>query len=105
MLSPGKSRLFEPKDKWYNNLVYKWLNDENSEVDYYPWIGIQDKANEGEFVYDSSNVNVTFKNFYSGEPDGEEDENCVAMGYNSYGKWYDHPCADAKQFICEIPLL
>ena len=107
ILSPGKSRLFEPKDKWSNNLVYKWINTlyDNSEVEYYPWIGIHDKFNEGQFVYESSNATLIFENFYDGEVDYEDStENCVAMGYSSYGKWYAESCTEAKQFICEITL-
>ena len=48
---------------------------------------------------------IPFSEWLPGEPDGNEDENCIvqARGEQSPG-WGDRHCFDIKAFVCELPL-
>ena len=71
--------------------------------DSHAWLGLQDFAEEGVFVWTrtSQQPNPTFWN--SGEPeDAEGEEDCVGLEEDQ-GGWYDANCEDGRYpFICEM---
>ena len=66
---------------------------------YYAWIGLNDRAAEGKFVWASGQEN-SYTNWLGGQPDGGRSENCVYMWYDG-GVWFDYECNDRNPFICE----
>jgi hypothetical protein len=65
------------------------------------WIGINDRAQEGAFVW-SSGLPVGYTNWQSGEPDdagGNEDCGQINRYYPA-STWSDRPCDGAQPYIC-----
>ena len=95
------ARLFEPKSEKTNKLVF----EKSVEVfggEYRSWIGINDIAIDGEFVFESSGEKVSLflwhpKNIF------RSNEDCVMFGgpYNKE-KWADRPCNEIWYSICEF---
>ena len=89
-------RLYEPKNKIENDLVWKWMDliGANPYDGYDVWLGINDNAREGYWVYNSGGP-VNFTNFKI-DRDGYQwgqrgtGKNCVAMV--DYGEWLDTDC-------------
>ena len=88
-------KLFEPKSLEVNNEVNRLAKAQG--VTWAFWIGINDQINQGNFVYDSSNVPLVYENWNPGEPNGESREDCATLG----GKWFDVPCTWKRPFVCE----
>jgi cysteine-rich repeat protein len=66
------------------------------------WIGLNDKAIEGSFVW-SSGEPLSYTNWRSGEPnDSGGNEDCVEQRWSD-GKWNDNNCTQTRLFICEYP--
>ena len=66
------------------------------------WIGLNDIANEGSFVYNSDQSSISWANWRDSQPNnvgGGQD--CVAANRNGNGKWDDDKCDDLKSFVCE----
>ena len=93
-------KLFEPKSLEVNNEVNKLAKAQG--VTWAFWIGINDQINQGNFVYDSSNVPLVYENWNPGEPNGESREDCAVLGIDG-GKWYDVSCSTWMKlsFVCE----
>ena len=66
------------------------------------WLGANDEATEGNFVWMSSGNPVVFADWDFSEPsDNSGAENC-AVFFQSTKKWYDVPCSTPVQmFICK----
>ena len=97
------ARLFEPRSKATNKLV----SDKSKEVfngrhnNKFPWIGINDRNTESQFVYTSSGERIIISNWKSGEPNNYGgNENCVHFDFNEV--WNDDLCSKHFYFICEI---
>ena len=67
------------------------------------WIGVHDVNFNGQMVYDSTGVPITYDNWYEGEPNdfGSEDD-CAVTSVG--GEWNDLPCSETKSFVCETTL-
>ncbi|XP_041463722.1 tetranectin-like [Lytechinus variegatus] len=73
------------------------------------WINCNDKQTEEELICDvdgKGTLQSTTK-WLAGEPDGSEDENCVAIPVTDEigqmsGGWADAPCQDVFSTICQI---
>jgi hypothetical protein len=66
------------------------------------WIGINDIATEGNFVW-SSGISSSYTNWASGEPNnsgGNQDYGVLDGGAN---KWYDRANSDCNNYIVELP--
>jgi hypothetical protein len=66
------------------------------------WIGLNDQATEGEFVWTDGSA-LDFPNWSSGSPaDGPEgaERDCVVTA--PWG-WWDMPCAEEQPFACRFP--
>ena len=98
--TPG-GRLFEPKNQDMNRQVRDLVTvldltyrDKNI------WIGINDEIQEGRFVYDSSEEQISYSNWHDGQPDGG---NCVAYDWREEHRffWWDTECSRDYRYICE----
>merc|ERR1712062_613551 len=100
-ISGGK--LLEPRSKIQNDYAKDLIDAIDGEIyQSYIWLGINDHLEEGKFVYSKSDEPIIFENWYSGQPNGETSENCVAF-YNRVSRnktWYDGNCASTYRFIC-----
>merc|ERR1711963_335810 len=108
-------RLYEPKSLEHNKMVWNFLKSKGRAT-YWHWIGINDIAREGLFVYATSGEPIAFQHWGSftwGQvPDnhfGESD--CVIFVSSTYSYWQgpsdawaDYPCSFSSRFICEKPI-
>ena len=91
--------LFEPRDFNTNKLVFEAAG--NLVPNAY-WLGINDRANQGQYVYASDGQDVVNGMWRSGEPNGDN-ERCV-IGYYKFeylGEWFDYPCENRVSSICQ----
>ena len=95
------ARLFEPKSEMTNKLVF----EKSVQVfggEFQSWIGINDIAIDGEFVFESSGEKVSL---FLWHPKNKfrSNEDCVMFGwpYNKE-KWADRPCDENWYSICEF---
>ena len=97
--SLGK-KLSEPKSSQTNIAVTELLQNEG--VSSF-WIGIHDKANEGNFVYETNSQTIGYQNWNPGEPnDWGPGEDCTEIHVGN-GKWNDMPCSEQLSVVCENP--
>ena len=102
-----RGKLFEPRNEEHNTFVTRLAEKKGL---YGFWIGIHDrkekgKENEGNFVYESDNKAITWKNWKSGQPNNKYnrchgDEDCVE-GLCPKGEWHDQCCGKKKAYVCE----
>jgi len=73
------------------------------------WLGLQDKDEEGTFIWTSTNLPVAcYTNWESGEPSGlENSKDCVQMNYQGNSlfpihdqKWYETGCGKQSRCLC-----
>ena len=77
------------------------------------WLGLTDKAKEGQFVWDASGATANYTNWVAGEPNNSPlvgGENCVQM-LPGNGQWNDMLCSPSysevhlQQFtMCETQI-
>ncbi|XP_052782378.1 perlucin-like [Mya arenaria] len=68
------------------------------------WIGLEDKAVEGEWMWASSRTMLepdAYTNWGPNEPNGVSSENCVFYHPSSNSYWADAACTRAQKYICE----
>ena len=63
------------------------------------WLGIQDKAMEGNWKMMHANIPITFTNWKEYEPDGGLKENCATM-YVWPGTWQTTQCDGKYPYYC-----
>ena len=101
----SNARLFEPRTQMLNYLVPEFITIlDGSHLNYYLWLGMNDKGRETQYVYNSSEEPIGFTNWVDGQPDGHTGQNCVVFDYRnkeSKAKWRDVECRMAYRFICE----
>jgi len=94
--------LFEPRTVRTNKLVA----DKGYEVlDNSMWLGIiSTTGKSGPWKFASSGENVSQTIWHNSQPNDSGSEICAYVGKsNSYeGKWWDYPCTNKYQFICEF---
>ena len=68
-----------------------------------PWIGLNDKDVEGNFVWVSDNSTVYYSNWDRGDPNNAgQGEHCVLIWTRDH-KWDDAPCGWHRRPLCEKP--
>ena len=100
--------LFEPRLVDTNQLVYTKAANFISTISDDFWLGMNDLANQGQYVYASDGQAVVDGMWFSGQPNNEN-ERCVAYAgswgvfdYVSNAGWSDRPCDFLSFFICEV---
>lgn len=64
------------------------------------WIGLAYTEEEGTFKWvDGSSLG--YDNWYSGQPNGDTEENCALMEDSTL--WHDYPCTATYAYLCQIP--
>ena len=66
------------------------------------WIGATDAAAEGTWMWPNG-AEVDFFNWKAGEGGADAAQNCAAGDRSYDGRWYDLPCAQRLQPLCEPP--
>ena len=68
------------------------------------WIGLNDRRNESQFVWsDGTPYNASvYSNWFSGEPNDRDGEDCVELYSNGGNGWNDNGCEKEFGYICEI---
>ncbi|KAK7108591.1 hypothetical protein V1264_016300 [Littorina saxatilis] len=68
------------------------------------WVGINDMAKEGHFVFGTSTWGLPYTNWNPGEPNNNAgSEDCVAIDVQRYnGHWHDQNCDNQLSFVCEV---
>ncbi|XP_013416323.1 perlucin-like [Lingula anatina] len=75
---------------------------QNNFPDYFTWwIGGNDMASEGNWVWVENNRRVSYSNWGPREPNNEDNEDCMEIFHDKKPEWNDHLCHLAHQFICE----
>ncbi|MCP4606602.1 MAG: hypothetical protein GY847_39850 [Proteobacteria bacterium] len=65
------------------------------------WTGINDYSEEGIWT-GPNDEEVSYLPWASGQPNGDETQNCVVLDYNLDGGWNDKSCDEDYPAICEI---
>lgn len=95
-------KLFEPRLANTNQLVSAAAaNFESGTMDDF-WLGINDLAIQGQYVYASDGQDVVGGMWKSGQPNTAS-ERCVAYySMPAYGgEWFDRPCSSLCFSICQ----
>jgi hypothetical protein len=72
-------------------------------VDADVWIGANDQLEEGQFTWADGSP-LVFTHWGANQPDGVDAQDCVVKRQEANEPWYDQPCADAHDFVCERPV-
>ena len=106
-------KLAEPKSAEEEYEITEFANSYNladGSINKSFWIGVNDRAEEGVFTYESDGSPVTYTNWQHGCPDnsggnGSGDEDCVhILRYDSYYTeylWNDLGCDTPLTSICQ----
>ena len=62
------------------------------------WIGLNDLATEGSFVWASTGEPAVIANWVEGQPNNWLNQDCVMVDGN---QWVDDPCTNTGHFVCE----
>ena len=95
--------LAEPKTSLQNENLVKFIRSRPF-LKYSSgfWIGISDQMSENKFVYKSSNLDLIFSKFNSGQPDDwQQNEDCMELRTDWNDNWNDEACSSLRNFICE----
>ncbi|XP_078666183.1 uncharacterized protein LOC144908461 [Branchiostoma floridae x Branchiostoma belcheri] len=87
------------KDEVSHGFVYGFLQAFNPHNAH--WIGLDDRAIEGQYVYADGSALGKFNHWDTAQPDdADRDQDCVQMqGYY----WDDRACCEEKHYICQAP--
>ncbi|XP_045110263.1 aggrecan core protein-like [Portunus trituberculatus] len=68
------------------------------------WIGLNDRENEGFFIWDSDGTAIDYEMFAFGEPNNGilYSEDCVEMREGKGFMWNDEGCESWRRFACEV---
>jgi len=104
-------RLYEPKSLEHNKMVWNFLKSKGRTEYYRHWIGINDIAREGVYVYSSTGGPIAFQHWgsfsWGQEPNNYNgNQDCVAFSTHPNWEgpsdaWADYDCSFSSRFICE----
>ena len=67
------------------------------------WIGGSDKENEGVWRW-SDGSPWSYTNWDPGQPNRDNNKDCLQFGYHEKRDWMDRPCANNVNFVCSQAL-
>jgi len=83
--------LVEPRTKRETRVINKLINRKAGDDSY--WIGLTDQENEGTFLWESDNTEVSYSNWDSNEPNNSRGkEDCVHLRKAVSHRWNDSTC-------------
>ncbi|XP_048727626.1 perlucin-like [Ostrea edulis] len=98
--STVKAKLVEVESVSENNFLKKHLQEIGTTANY--WIGLSDIINEGHYIWQTTQDNVDFSDWATGEPnDLGHTEDCAEFYHPVSFQWNDAPCSTKSNFICE----
>ncbi|XP_038065014.1 alpha-N-acetylgalactosamine-specific lectin-like [Patiria miniata] len=65
------------------------------------WIGFDDQAEEGNFVWTDGSAG-SYTGWRSGEPNNSGNEHCANLPKSWDGEWNDTKCGTPRQYICKM---
>ena len=65
------------------------------------WLGLNDREQEGTFVWVATDEELTYSNWAPGEPNDLLGEDCVSMDDSPAGEWNDASCSNTERYVCE----
>ena len=65
------------------------------------WLGANDLATEGTYVWQGSGLAMTYSKWNPGEPNGGTGENCANL-WGHVDTWNDWNCGIAITVMCEV---
>ncbi|XP_013402508.1 perlucin-like [Lingula anatina] len=84
-----------------NNMIVSYVRT-YFPADFNWWLGGNDMAQEGRWVWVDTNKVMTYTNWNPEEPNNIKGiEHCLELRSDYTHKWNDAPCGKAKSFICE----
>lgn len=92
--------LAHPNTLEKNTQLVNYLKTNFPKIDSW-WLGASDLSQEGTWRWANDNSKVNFNNWLRGQPDNQNNEDCLHYWpkYN-YG-WNDNPCRSSSWYICE----
>lgn len=66
------------------------------------WMGFNDRAEEGTWVWESPSLDPAYTNWADGQPDNSGEEDCGELLYLR-DQWNDAECDGLQPFVCEYP--
>ena len=97
----GTGILFEPRMQILNDAVIKEAR-RTVTTSYLFWMGVRDSDSNNNWQYVSSKQEISWSNWYPGQPNDLGPENCVDTYHSSTFQWNDAPCAYLLSSICEL---
>ena len=91
--SNGNGRLVTISSQAENDFLKSMANGNRC------WIGYNDIQTEGTFVWADSSESSSFTNWFWGEPNNMQNQDCGVL-YSS-GNWDDDYCTNLYTFLCE----
>ena len=94
----AQTHLAVPDDATENAVIAAFISGQT-------WIGISDLNVETQYTAVTGQL-LTFFNWENGEPDNEDDQDCVNMRDHLSGQpgaWRDDPCNLNRRYVCECP--
>ena len=65
------------------------------------WIGLNDVAKEGTYVWDTSTTTATYRFWDSKGPGQKDDEDCVIIDGGTDRFWKESKCSDKNLPLCQ----
>ena len=67
------------------------------------WIGLNDREQEGRYVWVHNNQLVAYTKLYTGEPNNSYNEDCTLLYHETgrRGRWNYAQCNRAFNYICK----
>ncbi|VDH99030.1 Hypothetical predicted protein [Mytilus galloprovincialis] len=93
------ARLAEVETKALADYLISVAKMLNRNVNY--WLGGRDDATEGIWTWSSSDIVFNYTAWGTGEPNGNDIENCLDMRYGAYYKWNDEQCKANQLYVCQ----
>jgi len=92
--------LVEFKDKNEEDILLEHMREAFDDTFTF-WVGARDEATEEKFVWETSGIELTYFNWYDGEPNNAgSGEDCVEV--SNFQKWNDLDCDEYRMFVCEF---
>ncbi|MEO8177289.1 MAG: C-type lectin domain-containing protein [Deltaproteobacteria bacterium] len=64
------------------------------------WIGAGDTVVEGSFIWSDGSA-IVFSNWGLDQPDDFPGPDCIEKRQETNEPWYDQPCSNLRQYVCE----